>query len=111
VVHDVIDDLRRRGFRVATPSGWEDHDARVVASTFVAADLVTGSFPEGCVQVTTRMRLRSWPGWTLGLSVAVCALVLPVAAWALAAAFGLDVARGVRRGRSGVLSAIEAGAT
>jgi glycosyltransferase involved in cell wall biosynthesis len=94
---DVVGNLRRAGFAVAVPSGWEDHDATLVGSWLVLGELVTSSHPVGCVQVRVRRRLRVR---RLGVVVAVAGLTAVVSPWApllVGAAALADTARGARR--------------
>ncbi|MDP8970605.1 MAG: hypothetical protein M3N52_08980, partial [Actinomycetota bacterium] len=97
VVGVIVDALRRAGIRVMPATGWENHDARFLASTLLAGELVTSDQPRGCVAVRIRRRLRM-PGVvataiTTGLLAWVTPLALPVAA----ALVALDVTRGWRR--------------
>jgi hypothetical protein len=52
----LIAELRRRGIRAMTPSGWEEHDAQLLLSGTVYGELQTSSHPEGFVQVRVRPR-------------------------------------------------------
>ena len=94
--------LRRRGLRVAAPTGWEDHDARLGLSALVAGDLVTSNHPPGTVQVCVRPRLRTArtaaavaAGLALGLLAPVLAALAMVVVWG-------DLARGWWRARRGI---------
>ena len=107
LVADVIGSLRRRGFRVQSPSGWEDHDARVMGSALVAAELVTSAYPEGCVQITTRFRPRPWPLALSALGAVTAAIVAPWLAAAAGVMAAAVLARGAYRAAFGVLKAIE----
>jgi GT2 family glycosyltransferase len=90
----VVGSLRRAGLRVVQPTGWEDHDARVLGSTVVAADVVTSAFPVGCVQLRLRRRLR-WRRLALAaLVAATVAVATPVPAAAIAAALVVELGRG-----------------
>lgn len=60
VAADILTVLRRSGLRLDTPTGWEDHDAMIRASFLVRGQIVTSSFPEGCIQLRVRRRVR-WP--------------------------------------------------
>jgi glycosyltransferase involved in cell wall biosynthesis len=94
---DLVGDLRRAGFAVAVPSGWEDHDATLVGSWLVLGELVTSSHPVGCVQVRVRRRLRST---RLLAAVGVAAALALVSTWAtlvVAVALCVDVGRGLHR--------------
>jgi GT2 family glycosyltransferase len=95
----LVDALRRRGARIVTPSGWEDHDARLSLCAFLFGELRTSSHPPGYVQIHVRPRAR-W-GRVLGTAVLAAlagAVAPPVAAGALALVAGL-VTRGVVRAR------------
>lgn len=94
---DLVGDLRRAGFAVSVPSGWEDHDATLVGSWLVLGELVTSSHPVGCVQLRVRRRVR---GARLGLGLLVAALgglLTPWLALLCVLGMGVDVARGYRR--------------
>jgi hypothetical protein len=80
----VISELRRSGVRVIPASGWEDYDARVLASTFVYGDLQTSSHPTGFVQLRIRRRLRRV---RLGVAAAIAAAVS-----LLSPSFGVEIA-------------------
>jgi len=61
IVADLITLLRRAGYRVVPPTGWEDYDARLLISTFFVSHLITTAFPEGCIQARLgRLRSRRW---------------------------------------------------
>lgn len=72
--------LRSGGLRVDTVSGWEAHDARLLASTLVQGKLVTSSHPAGCVQLMIRRR----PRWRFALSYAAILVAAAVSAPELA---------------------------
>ena len=71
-----IDDLRRRGQRVMTSTGWDDFDARLLLSRTMFGDLQTSCHPVGWVQIRLRRRLRIRP---LALAALVVAGVAAVA--------------------------------
>jgi O-antigen biosynthesis protein len=74
----VISELRRSGVRVIPASGWEDYDARLLASTFVYGDVQTSSYPTGFVQLRIRRRLR-WVRLAIaGVVGAAVSLLSPV---------------------------------
>ncbi|MFN2540434.1 MAG: glycosyltransferase family 2 protein, partial [Mycobacteriales bacterium] len=108
---DLVGDLRRAGFAVAVPSGWEDHDATLVGSALVLGELVTSSHPVGCVQVRVRKRVR---GMRMAAAVGLV-LLAALASWPLGALCGAvvlaDLARGWRRTGSLVRLVVEEGAT
>jgi hypothetical protein len=80
----VISEFRRSGVRVVPAGGWEDYDARLLASTFVFGDLQTSSYPTGFVQLRIRSRLR----WVRLATAAA----LGTAVSLLSPALGADVA-------------------
>lgn len=54
----VVGALRRLGFRVSPVTGWEDHDGVIPASMLIEGVIVTSAFPEGCMQLRIRRRVR-----------------------------------------------------
>ena len=93
----LVGDLRRAGFAVAVPSGWEDHDAALVGSWLLVGELVTSSHPVGCVQLRVRPRLRRRRVGLVALTAAAAAAVTPWAAVALLAAALADLLHGAWR--------------
>lgn len=94
---DLVGNLRRAGFPVAVPSGWEDHDATLVGSWLVLGELVTSSHPVGCVQLQVRRRLR---GRRLAVAAGVGAGAFALSPWlplVAAVAMAADVAHGLHR--------------
>ncbi len=95
----VIDELRRAGVRAISASGWEDYDARLLASTFVYGDLQTSSHPVGFVQLRIRPRLR-WARLSVAAAAAGALVVLdPVLAPLIVVPTLAEVARGIFRSR------------
>ena len=101
---EIVTTLRLDGLRIIPPTGWEDHDARVLASRFVSGSLVTSSHPIGFVQARVRRNMRIRPALFATGVVAVIALIQPLPAGLFAcvalADFGLGLWRtgpGVRR--------------
>lgn len=94
---DLVGDLRRAGFAVAVPSGWEDHDATLVGSWLVLGELVTSSHPVGYVQLRVRKRLRLSRTAAAFLGVAVVALAAPILGAVCAAVVLTDLVRGWHR--------------
>jgi GT2 family glycosyltransferase len=93
----IVGHLRMGGLRVASPTGWEDHDGRVVGSGLVAGEVVTSSHPAGAVSMTVRRRLRWRP---LAVALALIALALPMQAAVAAGLIALvviDITRGLHR--------------
>ena len=102
--------LRRAGFRVAPVTGWERHDGAMPASLLLDAMLLTGSFPEGCVQLQIRRRLR-WPRvWPLATAAAVLGAAVPVFGVALVLAALCDIAIGRARTGARLRTLLAAGA-
>ncbi|MDP8930096.1 MAG: glycosyltransferase family 2 protein, partial [Actinomycetota bacterium] len=86
--------LRRRGLRVGLSTGWEDHDARWVASALLHGELITSAHPIGCVQVRTRPRLRRGAVSAALLAIPALAALEPLLAVALVVAVAVEAARG-----------------
>lgn len=97
IAADVLSTLRRAGMRAVHPTGWEDHDGLVIGSAFVAGALVTSAYPEGCVQLRMRPRLRRGPVVLALAGCGLAALVAPGVAVAGAALVAAEVARGLWR--------------
>ncbi|HVE62400.1 MAG TPA: glycosyltransferase [Mycobacteriales bacterium] len=104
---DLVGDLRRAGFAVAVPSGWEDHDATLVGSGLVLGELVTSSHPVGCVQVRVRQRLRGHRATAVVCIGVAGSFLHPWLPIAVAAAAAVDVGRGLRRTRTLVRLVVE----
>jgi hypothetical protein len=95
----VVGNLRRAGFPVAIPSGWEDHDATLVGSWMVRGDLVTTAHPQGYVQIRVRRRVRTRRAVALFAGAAIAALITPwLSVAALLVAAG-EISRGWYRTR------------
>ena len=94
---DLVGNLRRAGFAVAVPSGWEDHDATLVGSWLVLGELVSSSHPSGCIQLRVRRRLRKRRVIAAVLLTGLAALLTPWAAAVCGAAVVVDIARGADR--------------
>jgi glycosyltransferase involved in cell wall biosynthesis/PAS domain-containing protein len=92
----LVDVLRDTGLRVILPSGWEDHDAGLVGSALVRAELVTSSHPPGCVQIRVRRRLRTVRA-AIHSALTAAALTRPALAGLLLLVGAIDVGRGVWR--------------
>ncbi|MCW2571974.1 MAG: glycosyl transferase, family 2 [Frankiales bacterium] len=94
IAADLVGDLRRAGFAVAVPSGWEDHDATLVGSWLILGELVTSSHPVGCVQLRVRRTLRTARLLCAAAVVAFLALLVPLSAPIGLLAIAADLARG-----------------
>ena len=92
---EVVAALRARGARIQAATGWEDHDARLVASGLVVAELLTSAHPAGAIQIRLRLRLRRARLLALAVPAAALALVAPLPAGVIAALGLLELARGV----------------
>ncbi|MFN2555475.1 MAG: glycosyltransferase family 2 protein [Nitriliruptorales bacterium] len=93
--------LRRLGLHVGLATGWEDYDARWVASTLFYGELVTSAHPIGCVQVRIRRRLRRTACSLVLLGSLASAAIHPLLVAALTLAVMIEVGRGWwRSGRS-----------
>lgn len=86
--------LRAARVRVLVPSGWEDYDARLLASFLLTGDLVTSAHPEGFVQVRVRRRVRAARAGAVAALVALALLGGAVPAALVGAAAVADVGRG-----------------
>lgn len=86
--------LRRAGMRLATATGWEDHDLKVLGSSTVAGTVTTGAFPEGCIQMRIRRRLRWRAVVLMGALAVLGAIWLTGFSAAVAAAVAVETARG-----------------
>ena len=75
-------------------TGWEDHDARILASGTLVADVVTSAWPQGCLQVAIRRRPRAGRDVLLGAATAAACLVAPLLGSVCLVLLGADVARG-----------------
>jgi hypothetical protein len=92
--------LRRRGFHVSTPIGWEGHDGIVRLSAALKGELVTSSHPPGWVQLRIRPRPRRRAfAITIVTGLTLAATVNSGAAMVVLVAFMADVARGWWRAR------------
>jgi len=90
----VVSALRRAGLRTTNPTGWEEHDGRLLASALVVGDLVTTGHLPGTVQLHVRVRLRPWrTALALGTTAAAATVDPVVSAVVLALLLG-DVVRG-----------------
>jgi glycosyltransferase involved in cell wall biosynthesis len=86
--------LRRTGIRLASATGWEDYDISVLGSSTVQGTLTTSAFPEGCIQLVIRRRLRLRTLATIVVVAAAGAWWLPEFAAAVGALALTDIARG-----------------
>jgi hypothetical protein len=95
----VLDELRRGGMRAVSATGWEDYDARLLASSFVYGDFQSSSHPVGYVQLRVRGRPRWRPLGAAAVVAAGFAAVNPALGVAVVAAAGAEVLRGLVRAR------------
>jgi len=102
----VVANLRRAGLRVLPTTGWEAHDARILASSVVAGDLVTSAFPEGCVQLCVRRRPRRAGLALLVTAAAVAPASIPLAG-VVVAVFAVELVRGWWRTGAGVTRVLQ----
>lgn len=92
-----IEALRRAGLRAEPATGWEDHDARFLASLLLAGDLVTSAHLKGCIQFRVRRRLRPWRIAALSaILIAGIQLAYPLALLAVLVG-AVDTGRGLWR--------------
>jgi len=97
LVEDILALLRQAGAKVVPPTGWEEYDARLLLSVFLAGDLTTSSHPVGWVQVRLSPALRSGRALLGAISVAVLTVVALPAAVGLLLLGMLDLAIGAIR--------------
>jgi O-antigen biosynthesis protein len=106
VAAQIIACLAAAGLRCSTPTGWEDHDAALAASSLVDGELLTSAHA-GAVQVRIRPRLRRG---RLALALAAVGVLAAAAgavpALALSAATAWELGRGLRRAGPGARRAI-----
>jgi hypothetical protein len=107
---DLVGDLRRAGFAVAVPSGWEDHDATLVGSALVIGELVTSSHPVGCVQLKVRQKVRRGRTAVAFAVIGLGMLASPFVGAVCAVAVGADLVRGWYRTGGLVRFVVEEGA-
>jgi glycosyltransferase involved in cell wall biosynthesis len=89
----LLEEIRRRGVRVVSSRGWDDHDGRLHISLLLTAELLTSSHPPGFVQVRVRHRARS--ECIVLTALAVCLVpIVPIAAGAIALAAFADIGWG-----------------
>ena len=102
--------LAAAGLRSGAPTGWEDHDVSLAASTLVRGELITSAHA-GAVQVRVRPRLHRRRAAVAGGALALAATT---GWWLLAAGLGValvaEVGRGVYRARSVARRAVVAAA-
>ena len=102
----VVGVLRRRGLRVGTPTGWEDHDARFGLSALLAGQLITSSHPVGFVQLRIRLRPRPIRVLVAAAVVVVLATTVPPLGVLTLVVCVIDLASGWWRARSTLPRAI-----
>jgi hypothetical protein len=80
---------------VVAPTGWEDHDCRVMASTLVTGDVISSSHVPGTVQIRIRTRLRIAVLAGFVVLAAIAAIATPAAAVVVLLAAAVELARGL----------------
>lgn len=90
----VVSALRLSGATVCSPTGWEDHDARVLGSFTMDGELISSAFPEGVVQFRVDPAPRAARLVALAVVAAALAVVAPLAAAVLVGLVALDLAIG-----------------
>jgi glycosyltransferase involved in cell wall biosynthesis len=107
----IVENLRRTGLRIVPDSGWEDHDARIIGSTFIRGDLVTSAHPIGSIQ----LRIRRRPRWAhvsvFGAATVLCLIISVWLGLAVAALGMLDAIMGIWRTGGLVRRTVRASAT
>jgi glycosyltransferase involved in cell wall biosynthesis len=87
--------FRDERLTVHAPTGWEEHDCRVLASALVAGDVISSSHVPGTVQVRVRSRIRTAPLAGFAVLAAIAAMATPTAALVVFLAAAVELARGV----------------
>jgi glycosyltransferase involved in cell wall biosynthesis len=93
----VVRALRCAGLAVFPASSWDDHDARLIGSTLVRGELVTSSYPLGCVQLRVRRRVRRLSALTYAGAFGMATLVDPVLLGTLIFGAFVETLRGLWR--------------
>ena len=86
--------LRRAGVRMASATGWEDYDLSVLGSSTVEGVLTTSAFPEGCIQLRIRRKIRLRSLAAMAALAALGAWWLPGFSAAVVAVMAVEIARG-----------------
>ncbi|HEX2179462.1 MAG TPA: glycosyltransferase, partial [Actinomycetota bacterium] len=86
--------LRRTGLRLESATGWEEHDLTLLASTTVSGMVTSSAFPEGCIQMRLRPKLRLRPVVVMVAAALLGMVWLPAFSGAVGAAIALETARG-----------------
>ncbi|TMF82261.1 MAG: hypothetical protein E6I11_14470 [Chloroflexi bacterium] len=97
LAENIVQRLRRTGMRVVPPTGWESHDALVMASALIGAELVTSAHPPGWVQLRIRRFLRWKFVSVFAVLIGVAALTDARLAVVLAVIGAADIALGAWR--------------
>jgi GT2 family glycosyltransferase len=95
--------LRHSGLQVAPPTGWEDHDFKIVGSLLVTGDVLSTSHIAGAVQIRVRLRPRVVPILGLLALMAGVAVAAPAGAGLVALAGLAEIVRGTWNARHRVL--------
>jgi glycosyltransferase involved in cell wall biosynthesis len=90
----VVAALRVRGMTVATSTGWDDFDARLIGSFTVDGELVSSAYPEGAVQFRVDLAPRPTRIVALAVLAAAMAVVAPFVGALVATLLLADLARG-----------------
>jgi glycosyltransferase involved in cell wall biosynthesis len=90
----VVAALRVRGMTVATSSGWDAFDARLLGSATMTGELVSSAYPAGVVQFRVDASPRTPRVVAVAALAAALAVVAPFAGLAVLALLVLDLLRG-----------------
>jgi len=97
IAENLVQRVRRTGMRVVPPTGWESHDALVMASTLVGAELMTSAHPPGWVQLRIRRFLRWKPALVVAALIGIGAMTDARLAAAVGVAAIANIAFGMWR--------------
>jgi O-antigen biosynthesis protein len=94
---ELVSAIGRSGVRIAPPSEWEPHDARLLGSTLVEGYLLTSSHPAGSVQVRVHRRARRLRVVTAAIVLLGAAAVGVIPGVVVGVVVAVEVARGLWR--------------